>query len=558
MSNDRFNTLPEAELGEEKSGFSIIWLLPLVAVLIGGWLVYKTLSEEGPTITIEFATADGIVAQKTKVKYLDVEVGQVQDVDIKEDGSGVVLSVAMDKEISAWLAEKTRFWVVRPRVGAGGVSGIGTLLSGAYIGIDPDKEGKTQKQFIGLEEPPNIFSRTAGTRFRLRSLEAEIPAGAPVLFRDVKVGEVTRSQLATDHSHVKTEIFVLAPHDEYVRQNSRFWNASGVDLKLSAAGLEVDTGSLVSIIAGGIAFDTPEQKRKAERAAADTEFTLFRNRQQSEETEITYAVPYILEFQESVRGLAPGAPVEFRGMRLGTVKKIEFNPQLETGDSFIVVYIDLELQRLPIFPDKTPPPEAGTADRMARWVQKGLRARLQTGNLLTGALFVELDMHPDAEPATIRFDEQNVPILPTIPGQLASITDSVAKILRKLEALPIEAIGRNLEETTAGANQLINSGELKQTVAALKAAADKLAPLLDSVTRVSREAEVLTRTSTAAMQKADATLGALDSAASGDGPLGSQMVRTLEELRSAVRAIKIMAEYLERHPEALLKGKRGR
>jgi paraquat-inducible protein B len=388
-------------------------------------------------------------------------------------------------------------------------------------------------------------------------VESEIPAGAPVLFRNVQVGEVTRSQLATDHSHVETEIFVLAPHDEYVRQNSRFWNASGVNLKLSAAGLELDTGSLVSIITGGIAFDTPDSRNSAERAPADTEFTLFRSRQQSEETEITLAIPYILEFQESVRGLAPGAPVEFRGMRLGTVKKIEFNPLLETGDSFIAVYIDLELQRIPIYPDRTPPPEAGTADRLARWVQKGLRARLQTGNLLTGALFVELDMHPDAEQAIIRFDEQNIPILPTIPGQLAGITESVSRILHKLEALPIDEIGRNLEETTAGANQLINSGELKQTVEALKAAADKLAPLLDSVTRVSSETETLTRVSTAAMQKADATLSALDSVASGDGPLGSQMVRTLEELRSAVRAIKIMAEYLERHPEALLKGKSG-
>ncbi len=557
MSDDRFDDLPQAEVEEGKSRISIVWLVPLVALVIGGWLVYKTLSEEGPTIAVEFSTAEGITAQKTKVKYLNVEIGQVQEVTIKPDATGVVLNIEMDKGVEPWLTDKTRFWVVRPRIGAGGVSGIDTLLSGAYIGIDPSKKGRPMKHFVGLKEPPNIFSRTAGTRYRIRSREAHFPAGSPVLFRGVKVGEVTRSQLAGDHTHVETDIFILAPHDQYVYRDSRFWNASGVDLKLGVEGLEVDTGSLAAIISGGIAFDTPDHEKNSVRAAKDTEFTLFKNREQSLEKQITNSIPYILEFEESVRGLSAGAPVEFRGIRLGTVRKIEFNPEPSNGENFIAVYIDLEPQRIPVYPDKEAPQEAGTADRMEVWVRKGLRARLQTGNLLTGALFVELDIHSDAAPASIQFTEQGIPILPTIPGKLASMTDSLTKVLHKLETLPIEEIGRNLEQTTIGINELVNSQEVKQTLDGLRDAAQRLAPLLERADRISGELEALGRTSNQVMQKADATLGALDAAASGDGPVGGQLVRTLEELRSATRAIRVMAEYLERHPEALLKGKRG-
>lgn len=571
MTDSDFQQLPEADVDQKKSHISIVWLLPLVVILIGGWLVFKTLSEEGKTITIQFNTAEGIEAGKTKVKYLDVEVGRVTAVDIggdkKEQRFYVLLTVEMNPGIDPYLTDASRFWVVRPRIGAGGVSGIGTLLSGAYIGMDPSDEGRRVDRFVGLERPPNVYSYTPGTRYRLKAAESTVSVGSPVLFRDIKVGEVTKSELAEDRSGVDIEIFVEAPHDLSVTEkHTRFWDVSGVDVKLSAAGLELEMGSLVSLVSGGIAFET---SAAGDQAPADTQFILYKTRDASKETEITVTVPYVLHFRESVRGLSPGAPVEYRGIRLGTVKDIQFRPDIEKGESFIYVMINLEPQRIPFYPDKQMPAGAGDAARLKPWVERGLRARLQTGNLLTGQLFVELDMYPDAAPAEIFFDEEGLPVLPTLPGDLKSITNSITKILAQLEKLPIEEIGRDLQQTTAGVNQLVNSGELQQAVASLSRAATqldsligaangKVGPLLGNITRVSAEAETLVENTNAAVQKAEVTLAALNGVTSGKGPLGVEILRTLEELRAAMRAVRVMMEYLERHPEALLKGKRDR
>jgi paraquat-inducible protein B len=552
---NRFNALPEAELDEGRKGISVVWLLPLVAVLIGGWLVYKTLSETGPTITLSFNTAEGIEAKKSKVKFLEVEIGVVQAVDIKSDGSGVILSIEMVPEAKPWLTEGVKFWVVRPRVGAGGVSGIGTLLSGAYIGVDLAQKGEFKRDYVGLEEPPSVFTRTPGTRYRLKAPDlGSLVQGSPVLFRQIKVGEVTKHRLADDHSYVDIEIFVYAPHDAYVRKATRFWNASGVDVELNTQGLKVNTGSLTSILAGGIAFATPASTDAGERAPADTQFTLFNDQAASEQREITVTVPYVLHFRESVRGLSLGAPVEYRGIRLGTVKEIGFHPDVDRGNTFIAVRMDLEPERIPFYPDETMPPDAGQEDRMAIWVERGLRARLQTGNLLTGQLFVELDIVEDAPPAKITYYE-GVPVFPTVSGKLEALTDGIARILSKLEKLPLEEIGSNLEQASAGASSLINSAELQRALRSLDSAARRLDSLLLTV---DAKAGTMLTTVTQASRDTQRLVESLDAAASGSGPLGGQLVRTLEELQAAIRSIRNMADYLERHPEALLKGKSAR
>ncbi len=546
MHDNNFDDLPEAEVAEGRKGISVVWLLPLVAVLIGAWLVYKTFSETGPTITIQFNTAEGVEAQKTKVKYLEVEVGTVTKVEIAgEEQAHVILTVEMEAGTGPYLTDKTRFWVVRPRVGAGGISGIGTLLSGAYIGVDPSSKGKRQRHFVGLEEPPNILATAPGTRFLLKAAASDLSPGAPVLFRKIKVGEVTKAQLAEDHSRVDLEIFVQAPHDAFVTTGTRFWDVSGLEVDLGADGVNVRVASVASLISGGVAFDAWEP---GERAPAGTEFTLFENRKQSEEREITVTERYVLHFEGSVRGLNRGAPVEYRGIRIGTVKDIQFYSDMEQIRTFIAVLIDLEPQRVPVYPDNVPPPQAGEVDRMAEWVKRGLRARIQTGNLLTGSKFVEFDIFPDAEPAEI-FYYAGVPVLPTVPGELEGLTDSMARILAKVEDLPIEEIGRNLEATTAGTRRLVNSPKVERILTN----ADKTAT---NISAASEGVRPLLAASTRAAEQAESTLASFESVVSEDGPMGSELMRTLEELRGAARSLRVMADYLERHPEALLKGKR--
>ena len=324
--------VPEVEVAARR-GISIVWLIPLVAGAIAIWLGYTTLQEKGPTITITFANAEGLEAGKTKVKYKDVDVGLVDTVTISEDLSRIIVTASMAKGSDHYLNEGTKFWIVRPRIGAGGISGLGTLVSGAYVAVDPG-EGKPTTSFTGLEEPPAINSDVAGRRFRLRAARlGSVSRGSPIYYHDIQVGQVLNYELADDQKSLDVDVFVTAPHDQLVRADSRFWNASGFDISLGTAGVDVSVESLQSLLAGGIAFDTPTIDRPGEQAAAGFVFPLFDNYRAVTEARYTEKVFYLVYFDGSVRGLRPGAPVEFRGMRVGSVTdvRLEINAKQDIG-----------------------------------------------------------------------------------------------------------------------------------------------------------------------------------------------------------------------------------
>jgi paraquat-inducible protein B len=532
--------VPEAVIDEEHKGFPVIWLLPLVAVLVGGWLIWKTIAETGPSITISFETAEGIQAGKTKIKYRDVEVGRVDSVGFSDDITRILLNVTMEPGTERFLTDQTRFWVVKPRIGVGGVSGLGTLVSGAYIALEPSKEGKPAKQFTGLEKPPVITADVQGTSYRLRSKKlGSVSIGAPVYFRQFNVGEITEYRLADDHTHVDIGFFVRAPHDQYIREGTRFWNAGGVNLTLSATGMQLEMESIVSLLSGGIAFETLPEYADSPLAKADTVFTLYDNHADILEDPITIAHTFITRFGGSVRGLAPGAPVEFRGIRIGTVKSIEigFDPEQE-GVTVPIVLIDLEPERLENFAILDKDASAlkiqeetlrETVKRVAYAVrEKGMRARLQTGNLVTGALYVDLDFFPDVDPATLVMDGE-YPEIPTLPNPLEGILIGFNKIIDKLEAARLEDTLENLNVLMASTSQLV--GTLEQN-----------APVL--------AAELETT-----FREAQATLASLREVATTEGEIGNELYNALAEITAAARSIRVMSEYLERHPEALIKGK---
>src|SRR3954462_13907346 len=313
---------PEAAVGRRRRRFSVVWLVPLVAAAIAAWLAVTTLREKGPTVTIAFKTAEGLEAGKTKVRYKDIEVGTVQDLRLSDDLKGVVAVAELRKQVEPFVTEGTRWWVVRPRVGASGVSGLGTLISGAYIGLDPG-QGKPALSFTGLEEPPPMTSDVPGRRFALHADGlGSVDQGSPVYYRGLRVGQVLSRTLDDARRSFTCEVFVDAPHDRLVRDASRFWNASGIDVSVSSGGVEVATESLQSILAGGVAFDTPGIEAPGEEATAGHAFRLYESRRKVDEPVITERVPFLARFSGSVGGLHAGSPVQFNGIPVGVVTDV--------------------------------------------------------------------------------------------------------------------------------------------------------------------------------------------------------------------------------------------
>ena len=334
----QFGDIPEAVAAPRRRWApQFIWIIPIVAVLVGGWLAVKTILESGPTITISFKTAEGIEAGKTKLRYKDVEIGLVKTVTLAEDLSGVVVTADLVAGTERYVVEDTRFWVVRPRISGGSVSGLGTLLGGAYIGMEIGKSRKAQRHFTGLEVAPVITTDVPGRSFVLRTQTmGSLDSGSPIYFRRLQVGQVTAYGLDADGKGVTIRIFINAPHDRLVTSNTRFWEASGIDVKLDTSGIQLNTESLVAIAIGGLAFETPAGMETLPPAEADTVFTLFRDRKEALKNPERIVERFTLIFGESLRGLSPGAPVDFRGITVGEVVSInsEFRSGHEADSNF--------------------------------------------------------------------------------------------------------------------------------------------------------------------------------------------------------------------------------
>jgi paraquat-inducible protein B len=540
--------VPEAEVRTSR-GISIVWLVPLVAAVIGIWLAYTTLQERGPTITITFDDAEGLEAGKTKVKYKDVEVGTVDSVRLSEDLKHIVVTAEMVKDAEAYLTEGTRFWVVSPRLGAGGVSGLGTLLSGVYIGIDPEP-GTPATSFAGLAEPPLITSDTPGRQYTLRATtRGSIARGSSVYFRGIEVGQVVDYALADDNQSLDIQVFVQAPHDQLVQNDSRFWNASGFRVAMSASGVQVETESVQALLAGGIAFDTPMSATPGEPSPEGTVFALYDSYETVTQAGYTTKVPYVVQFDESVRGLTPGAPVEFRGMRVGTVNDVGLQIDVTNESVRIPVTIEIEPQRITftgIDSAKDNPYDDTPYVLMERLVERGLRAQLQSGNLLTGQLLVDLGFHPTAEPAKLSRNGK-YPEIPTIPSEIEALTASVNGVLTELAALPLADLVQELRATVQGANQLISSPQTGEFLEALKVTATELQALVQTV---DQQLGPL-------MTQVQGTLASAETMVGSNSQTRYDLDSMLKELAGAARSIRVLADYLERHPEALLRGKPG-
>ena len=515
-----------------KSGWlpSLVWLVPLIAALIGIGLVIKSVRERGPEITISFHSAEGLEPGKTQVKYKDVEIGTVKTIKLSKDLSRVLVQVQLKKEAEDFAVQGSRFWIVRPRVGATGVSGLGTLLSGAYIGVDAGHGQDTLTDFTGLETPPAVTGDQKGTQYVLRGDSlGSVDIGSPVYYRRVQVGQVVGFSLDKDGTGVTFNVFVNAPYDQYVGMNTRWWQASGVDLRLDSSGLKLNTQSLATVILGGIAFQTPPNQGSGTTAPNNTTFRLGSDEGDAMRDPDGQPLQVVMNFNQSLRGLAVGAPVDFRGIVLGEVTNIGIDFDPKTKNFLMPVTINVYPERLGRRFRETIESKGEPARReiVERLVQHGLRGQLRTGNLLTSQLYVALDFFPKAPP--VKIDTAHLPFeLPTVPNTLDELQLQVADIAKKLDKVPFDQIGANLNSALANA--------------------DKLFKQLD--TQVAPEARDTLSAAKQTFSTAEATLQQ-------DSPLQSDVRGALKELTRTLQSLNALADYLERHPESLLKGKPG-
>lgn len=515
---------------------SLVWGIPLIAALIGLALVVQTLSKRGPTITVSFASAEGIEPGKTKVKFKNVDIGDVKTVTLTPDRTRVTATIDLVKEAETFAVEGSRFWVVRPRFAGSGISGLGTLLSGAYIAVDVGRSDRKVTDFTGVDEPPVVASDVPGRRFQLHAADlGSLDVGSPVFFRRIEAGHVEWFSLNPDGNGLTLGVFIKAPYDRFVTPDSRFWHASGVDLRLDAGGVRVQTQSLATILLGGVAFETLPGGDPAAHVAEGTQFWLAADRTEALKAPDGTPQTLVLRFRQSIRGLSVGAPVDFRGIEIGQVRSIDVTYDRSTGDFFSPVVVDIYPQRLgsasaTFRADSTPEQQL---QLLGNLVRHGLRAQLRSGNLLTGQLYVALDFFPKADP--VRFDARlDPPELPTLPSDLQELQAQVQGILRKVEALPLETLGQDAHRVMTALE-----GTLKRL--------DTLAARADRETLP----EVVL-----AVRDLRQTLKVLEGNMAGDAPLPQETRQALKGLSDAARSIKVLTDTLERNPEALLQGKK--
>lgn len=530
-------------------GLPIIWLIPLLALVIGGWLAYKAISEQGPLISIRFDTADGLEAAKTKIKYKDVVVGEVEEIKLSDQLDEVIVLARMDKEAETYLTAKTRFWVVRARISAGEVSGLGTLLSGAYIGIDPIMEGKPARSFTGLTKQPLVTATVPGQHYLLNTPTlGSLNIGSPVFYRQIKVGEVVDYNFNQSGNAVEVKIFIHAPHHQRINTATSFWNASGIDLKLDASGITVDTQSLVSILQGGIAFNTAPSLAQKTIVAENYQFQLHLNQEAATKKTYTAKTYYLMYFDQSVRGLILGASVEFRGIPIGEVIDVRLILDTDNHDVRIPVLVMIEPERLELWSQGQKIDYQATANEISSGqrppmreglLKHGLRAQLKTGNLLTGQLYIDMDIFPESEPVKIAY-EKGYPIFPTIPTPLGQIAEDVSSVLKKINAIPFGELGESLHETIVTLESTLQ--EFRGVSSSIN---QQVVPNLNE-TMISLQQTMTT------LQE---TMSELKSSFGTDSALSFKAQQALDELTGTIRSVRSVADQLDRNPRALIFGR---
>ena len=521
-------TLPEP-LRTQRRRISTVWLVPLVALLIGGWLAFRAFAERGPRITLSFESAEGLTAGQSKIKYKDVEVGKITAITLSADLSRVLVKAEIHRHAEGLFSANSRFWVVRPRIGIGGVSGLGTLLSGAYVAVDPGKPGEWTDDFTGLEAPPIVTARQQGRAFTLRAQKlGSINVDSPVLFRHLRVGEVTGYELEQSGEAVDIHVFVHAQYAALVHKDSRFWNAGSLDVSIGPNGVHAGADSAVALLLGGVSFESPTSLGSSAPAPEGHVFALYPTHSQIDERVYLNRRYYVVNFNESVRGLSRGAAVEFRGIQVGEVEDIRLEFDAARVEGQVTVLLLIEPERLKLLGKASEDMD----EVLGKLVAKGLRAQLRMGSLISGSLFVDLDFYPRASRQALGVYGA-YRIIPATASSMGALLGDISGALERLRGLPLEEIAH----------------EIRTGLPMVKETLKDLQTLLQKAS-----GETVPKAS-ATLDQAQRTLSRVESAVAPGAAVQQDLRRALEDLSSAARSLKSLADTLERRPESLLRGK---
>lgn len=529
---------------DKPSRVSSIWIIPVLALIIGVWLGVKELNNRGPNIEITFLNASGVTVEKTKIKYKDVDIGQVTGLRLSDDLEKVYVSAEMSKDIAPHLSNNTLFWVVRPTVSVAGVSGLSTLFSGVHIAMDPGESGQPTSLYEGLEQPPAIRSDTPGKVFILRARAlGSVSEGTPVYFREIKVGEVTNYSIDQQDGWIEISIFIPKPYDRWVNKRSKFWNISGLKINVGTDGVSAEAGPLSSLILGGIAFNTGS----LENSPADegSYFFLYDNYDAVLEGSFRLKYPYLLHFSESVRGLKVGASVEYKGIKVGEVTQVALHGDDESSAFGVNVYIDIEPQRF----DSVNLVKREVMDAEIRTrIEKGLRAQLKTSSLVLGSLYVDLVERPEEKGLVLASNVLTIPSIPTIPGQFHELTRQLTAMVERLDQVPVTEIGNDLKASVTSMRNIMSQLDGNKT-------ANNVDQLVVSVKETSDQLNAALEKFSITLERMDELITTSNEVIDPDNQLHFELIRMTQEVRKAAQSIDTLSTELQNNPESLIFGK---
>jgi paraquat-inducible protein B len=557
MSDQHPTAVVRSSRIEHRRRLSLIWAIPVVTVIIGGWLAWRTLSNRGPLITVTFETAEGLKADQSHVLHKDVEMGVVQKVSLSPDLKRVQVTVRMNREAEPLLTDRAQFWVVRPRFFAGSISGLQTLFSGSYIDLLPSAEGgQPQSDFIGLENPPVLQSDVPGRTFLLEANRmGSLNLGSPIMFRDLEVGEILGWDVGEMARKITIHAFVREPFDKYVHDNSRFWNASGAKFQFGTNGLEVQVESLRAVVLGGIAFETPDDPHVTAESEADRSFQLFDSEDAAEGSTFKRSVPFVAKFTGSVSGLKRGAAVTLRGLKIGEVSSVSLVFDRALDNVVVPVHFALEPGRIAML-------DLPTGDnldaRMSDLVKRGLRVKLESGSILTGSKQLAMDIYHDAGTGELRKEGEDY-VIPVMGGGSDDVATAATDLVNRLSDIPFESIGKSLDQTLAGVSALVNDKQLGEAVTSLRSTLASTQTLVDNLNHglapALQRLPVIASGLEDSVKRTDKLIGSLDSGYGGDSRFNRDVSQLMAQLTDAARSIRVLADLLSRHPEALIRGR---